>query len=80
MDLRNRNCINFSHKLFDMNKQQGILLASAFGLILGLGYFGLKKYLGRTDKDYDDYYSDFHRHFENRYRADASEGIEFLGM
>lgn len=63
-----------------MKKQHGILLAGVFGLILGLGYFGLRKYMDGADTDYEDYYSDFHRHFEKRYRAEASEGIELLAM
>lgn len=63
-----------------MKKETGILLAGTLSLITVLGIIGLRKYLDRKRKNYDDYYSDFHRHFERRYRTDDHHGIEFLSM
>ncbi|KMQ70485.1 hypothetical protein [Chryseobacterium koreense] len=63
-----------------MKKETGILLAGSLGVILGLGIFGIRKFLLKRHKDYEDYYADFHRHFDKKHREDGSHGVEFLAM
>ncbi|MGZ5187973.1 MAG: hypothetical protein ACXWB5_00895 [Kaistella sp.] len=63
-----------------MKKETGILLAGSVGVIIGLGIFGIKKFLTKKHRDYNDYYSDFHRHFEKRYRDEGHHGVEYLAM
>lgn len=61
-----------------MKKETGILLAGSLGIIIGLGIYGFRMLKSRKHNDYDDYYSDFHRNFEKRYREECLHGIEFL--
>lgn len=63
-----------------MKKETGILLASAVGFFTVMGIVSLKKILKFKSKKYEDYYSDFHRHFEKRYRPEEHHGVEFLSM
>lgn len=63
-----------------MKKETGILLAGAVGFFAVMGIAGIRTFLKFRNKKYDDYYSDFHRHFEKRYRTDDSHGVEFLSM
>ena len=63
-----------------MRKETGVLLAGSLGVLVGLGIFGVKKFFAKRHKDYHDYYSDFHRHFEKRYRDDGHHGVEYLAM
>ena len=63
-----------------MRKETGILLAGSLGLILGLGFFGVRKFLLQKSKEYNDYYSDFHRHFERKNQEENTDGVEFLAM
>lgn len=63
-----------------MKKETGILLAGSIGILIGLGIFGVRKFLLKKSKDYNDYYSDFHRHFDQRKEEDNHDGIEFLAM
>lgn len=67
-------------KILNMTKETGILLAGSIGVILGLGIFGVKKFFAKKHKDYNDYYSDFHRHFEKKYRDENHHGVEYLAM
>lgn len=62
-----------------MKKETGILLAGSMGIIIGLGIFGLKKFLSKRKNAYHDYYSDFHRHFE-RESDEGNHGIEFFAV
>ncbi len=62
-----------------MKKEAGILFAGSVGIIIGLGIFGLKRFLSKRKNTYDDYYSDFHRHFE-RENDEGNHGIEFFAM
>ncbi len=62
-----------------MKKETGVLLAGSIGIIIGLGIFGLRKFLSHKQKTYHDYYSDFHRHFEKE-NDEGNHGIEFLAM
>lgn len=63
-----------------MNKQK-ILIAAGLSFAAVLGYLGIRRFLGRENYEYDDeYYSDFHRHFEKKYRNEDNEGIEYLAM
>ena len=55
-------------------------MAGSLGVLVGLGIFGVKKFFAKKHKDYHDYYSDFHRHFEKRYRDDGHHGVEYLAM
>lgn len=63
-----------------MKKETGILLAGSLGIIIGLGIYGIRKFLSCKQRKYDDYYGDFHRHFDDRYRNETSHGVEFLAM
>jgi TM2 domain-containing membrane protein YozV len=38
-----------------MRKETGILLAGSLGLIFGLGFFGVRKFLLKKSKEYNDY-------------------------
>ena len=46
-----------------MKKDTGILLAGTFGVIIGITIFGIRKYIEKKRREYDDYYCDFHRNF-----------------
>lgn len=61
-----------------MRKETGIILAGSVGLIIGLTLFGVKKFLSKKRREYDDYYLDFHRHFECIKKDDSNDGVEFL--
>jgi len=63
-----------------MKKETGIILAGSLGLIIGLGIFGVRRFLLKKTKEYNDYYSDFHRHFEKKPADENHDGIEFLAM
>lgn len=62
-----------------MNKTT-ILVAGGFGIIIGLGILGVRRYLIKKSKEYDDYYSDFHRHFDRKIREESNDGVEFLAV
>lgn len=61
-----------------MRKETGIILAGSLGILVGLTLFGFKKYFAKKRKEYDDYYADFHRHFDKRQIDDSHDGVEFL--
>ena len=63
-----------------MRKETGIILAGSVGLIIGLTLFGVRKFLSKKRREYDDYYADFHRHFERKYKDDSNDGVEFLAV
>ncbi|KIA90099.1 hypothetical protein [Kaistella jeonii] len=63
-----------------MRKETGILLAGSLGLLIGLGIFGVRKFLLKKSKEYNDYYSDFHRHFDKKHQEENPDGVEFLAM
>jgi len=63
-----------------MKKETGILIAGSLGLFIGLGFFGVRKFLLKKSKEYNDYYTDFHRHFENKHQDENPDGVEFLAM
>lgn len=63
-----------------MKKETGVLIAGSIGVIIGLGIFGIKKFLSKKHKAYHDYYSDFHRHFEKKNTEDGHHGVEYLAM
>ncbi len=63
-----------------MKKETGILLAGTVGFLTVMGIIGLRKILKTKQKKYEDDYSDFHRHFERRYRPEEHHGVEFLSM
>lgn len=67
-------------QIFGMKKETGIIIAAGIGFLAVIGMIGLRKFLNRKSDDYDEYYSDFHRHFERRYRHDDHHGVEYLGM
>lgn len=66
-------------RICDMNKTT-ILVASSFGIIIGLGILGVRRYLIKKSKEYDDYYADFHRHFDRKNGEDGNDGVEFLAV
>jgi hypothetical protein len=63
-----------------MKKETGILLAGGVGILIGLSIFRIRKFLLKKHKDYNDYYLDFHRHFDKKYRDEGNHGIEFFAM
>ena len=63
-----------------MRKETGIILAGSVGLLIGLTFFGVRKFLFKKRREYDEYYNDFHRHFERNNREDANDGIEYLAV
>ncbi len=70
----------FGFTISDMRKETGILLAGSLGLIIGLTIFGVRRFLIKKSKEYDDYYADFHRHFERKRKDDPNDGVEFLAV
>lgn len=62
-----------------MKRETGILVASSVGLLVGLGVYGFKLFLSKKHSKYQDYYADYHRHFDNRY-GDDHHGVELLAM
>lgn len=63
-----------------MNTKTGILIAGSLGIMIGLGIFGIKKFLKIKAKEYDDYYADFHRHFVRMKNEDGNDGVELLAV
>ena len=63
-----------------MKKEQGILLAAGVGLFAVLGMLALRRLLNSRHHEYNEYYSDFHRHFDKRYRNEDHHGVEYLSM
>ncbi|MXS71300.1 hypothetical protein GSF70_08720 [Flavobacteriaceae bacterium W22] len=62
-----------------MKKEVGVLLAGGVGLLAVLSFFGVKKILSKKNRKYNDYYSDYHRHFDNK-NPDDDHGIEFYAL
>ena len=63
-----------------MRKETGIILAGSVGLLIGLTIFGVRKFLLKKSREYDEYYADFHRHFERKNKEDTNDGVEFLAV
>lgn len=65
-----------------MKTEAGILLASSVGLLAVVGLIGVKNFLKRKHKNYQEYYSDFHRHFAKKLERehDDHHGIEYFAM
>ena len=63
-----------------MKKETGIIIAAGVGFLAVLGLLAIRKYLSGNDEEYYDYYSDFHRHFDKRYRNEDHHGIEYLSI
>lgn len=63
-----------------MRKETGIILAGSVGVIVGLTLFGVRKFLKKKRREYDDYYIDFHRHFEKRTKDENHDGVEFIAF
>ncbi|WHF50748.1 hypothetical protein QGN23_09915 [Chryseobacterium gotjawalense] len=63
-----------------MRKETGIILAGSVGVLIGLTLFGVKKFLLKKSKEYDEYYADFHRHFERKNKDESNDGVEFLAV
>ena len=74
------NLLKFDSTIKVMRKETGIILAGSVGVIIGLTLFGVRTFLTKKRKAYDDYYADFHRHFEKRKKEDTNEGVEFLAV
>lgn len=73
-------CNSHHNKSRNMKKEVGVLLAGGVGLLAVLSIIGIKKILDRKDKKYNDSYSDYHRHFDNRNAEDDYHGIEFYAL
>ena len=63
-----------------MKKETGLLLAGSIGLILGLTIYGVRRFWMKKEQEYDDYYNDYHRHFEKIPPQELSDGIEYLSV
>ncbi|MEN4762802.1 MULTISPECIES: hypothetical protein [unclassified Chryseobacterium] len=63
-----------------MKKEVGVLLAGGVGLLAVLSIIGIKKILHKKDKKYSDTYSDYHRHFDEKYHDDEYHGVEFYAL
>ncbi len=63
-----------------MKKETGILFAAGAGLFAALGLIFLRRFLNTKHKEYDEYYSDFHRHFDKNDHHEEHHGIEFLSL
>lgn len=72
--------LSFFSIISDMSKEARILVAGSLGIIVGLTIFGLKQFLKKKSKEYDDYYADFHRHFEIIKKEEAEDGVEFMAV
>ena len=62
-----------------MKKEVGVLLASGVGLLAVLSFLSVKKILSKKHKKYNEYYSDYHRHFDKR-GDEEDHGIEFYAF
>lgn len=78
LQLRYKFCI-LTQKFFKMNhkEKRGVLLAGGIGFLAVFGLIMLRKFL--NDQSYDQYYNDFHRHFEKD-TEDEHHGVEYLAM
>ena len=63
-----------------MRKETGIIVAGGMGLLIGLTIFGIRKFLLKKSREYDEYYADFHRHFERKLKDDSNDCVEFLAV
>ncbi|KPH11926.1 hypothetical protein [Chryseobacterium sp. ERMR1:04] len=63
-----------------MKKEVGVILAGSVGLLAVLSFIGIKKVLGKKNKQYSDSYSDYHRHFDGKNQDDEYHGIEFYAL
>ena len=61
-----------------MKKETGIVIAASVGFLAVLGILKIKSFLNRKEKEYHDYYNDFHRHFEKKSEKDHYHGVEYL--
>ncbi|WP_312090489.1 hypothetical protein [Chryseobacterium sp.] len=62
-----------------MRKEVAVLLAGGVGLLTVLSFLSVKKILSKKNKKYNDYYSDYHRHFDEN-NSDDDHGIEFFAL
>lgn len=60
-----------------MNKEKGILIAGAVGLLAAVGIFALRRFF--SSKEYRAYYTDYHQNFSN-FEAEDYHGIEYLAL
>ena len=77
---RNAICFKRFVKKKKMKQAEKIILAGGVSLLTVLGIIGILKFFDRKHRKYNEYYSDFHRHFENSKDYDDSHGVEFLSM
>lgn len=54
-----------------------ILVAGTLGVLIAVGILGVRRYLRKKGEAYNDYYSDFHRHFEKRSPRHSDEEAYF---
>lgn len=62
-----------------MKKEAGILLAGSIGFLAAISFIEIKKILEKKQKKYNDYYGDYHRHFDKK-NADDEHGVEYFAM
>lgn len=63
-----------------MSAKTTIIVAGSLGLIISLGLIGVRRFLRKKAKEYDDYYADFHRLHIYRKSDDSNEGVEFIAV
>ncbi len=56
-----------------------IIVASALGVLIGVGILGVRRFLKKKTEEYYDYYADYHRHFEHTPFEDRSK-TAYLAM
>lgn len=61
-----------------MKKEVGILIASATGLAITLGWIGVKRFLSHKNNRYCKDYNDYHRLYMQE--EEDSHGIEYYAM
>ena len=63
-----------------MSAKTTIIVAGSLGLIIGLGLIGIRGFLKKKAREYDDYYADFHRHYISGTQEEGNDGVEFLAV
>ena len=65
-----------------MKKETFALLAGTLCVVTVFGILGFRKFLCMKQHEYEDEYSDYHRHFSKKAKkaGDEDHGIEFMAM
>lgn len=61
-----------------MKREHSIIIAGGAGLLAALGIILLRRHF--SNKAYNEYYQDFHRHFVKKSCYDDTHGVEYLAL